>query len=88
MQINPVVISLQKLPDAFGLRCPHTHKDGLDAQSVSVLRGQGRWMKVFRIAFWSTSGLQVLLQAVASGPLTASRQQGAEYKGVSPWQVL
>lgn len=31
MQINPVVISLQKLPDAFSVRCPQAHKDGLDA---------------------------------------------------------
>lgn len=46
MHINPVVISLQKPPDAFSLR--RAHEDGLDAQSVSAFGGLHRARRMGR----------------------------------------
>lgn len=87
-QNNPVVISLQKLPAAFSLRCPHAHKDCLDAQGISALGGLHRARQVdesfqdsLLVHFWFAGHTAACLHWA----LAAARQQGAEYKGVSPW---
>lgn len=75
MQINPVVISLQKLPDAFSIRCPQAHKNGLDAfGGLHEASQRGR-----RLSGWPFG---VPLQAVITRALVAVRHQGAEYKGI------
>jgi hypothetical protein len=86
--INPVVISLQKFPDAFSLKRPHAHKDGLDAQNFSAFGGLHRARRAdesfqdsLLVHFWPagpTAGCHLWV-------LAAARQQGADYKGGSPW---
>lgn len=74
MQINPVIISLQKLPDAFSVRCPQAHEDGLDAfGGLHEASQRGR-----RLSGWP---FRVPLQDVITRALVAVRHQGTEYKG-------
>lgn len=51
---------------------------------LGVSIGQGGQMKAFRIAFWSTSGLQVPLQAVTSGSWLQRGSRGQTTKAGVP----